>query len=72
MPQPSIAATNIERTSSQIGIDGLTGPPSEREHAVADERADHVDVAVREVQELQDPVDHRVAERDQRVDGCRA
>ena len=40
------------------------------EHAVADERADHVDLAVREVQQLQDPVDHRVAERDQGVDAA--
>ena len=38
------------------------------EHSVAGERAHHVDLAVREVEELQDPVDHRVAERDQSVD----
>jgi len=37
---------------------------------VADERADHEDVAVREVEELQDDVDERVAERDQRVDAA--
>ena len=36
----------------------------------ADVRADHVDVAVREVEELEDPVDHRVAERDQRVEAA--
>ena len=40
----------------------------ERQDAEADERADHVDVAVREVEQLEDPVDHRVAQRDQRVD----
>ena len=42
----------------------------ERQHAEADEGADHVDVAVGEVQELQDPVDHRVAQRDQRVEAA--
>ena len=31
---------------------------------------DHEDVAVREVEELQDAVDERVAERDQRVDAA--
>ena len=41
------------------------------DHEVADERPDHVDVAVGEVQQLQDPVDHRVAERDQRVEAAR-
>ena len=38
------------------------------EDAPADEGADHDDVAVREVQELQDPVDEREPERDERVD----
>ena len=37
------------------------------EHAEADERADHEDVAVGEVQELEDTVDEGVAKRDQRV-----
>ena len=32
----------------------------------ADEGAHHEDLAVREVDELQDPVDHRIAERDER------
>jgi hypothetical protein len=40
----------------------------ELERAEADERPDHEHVAVGEVEELQDPVDKRVAERDQRVD----
>src|SRR5439155_12320243 len=31
---------------------------------------DHKDVAVREVDEAQDPVDHRVTQRNQRVDGA--
>ena len=36
---------------------------------VPDEGAHHEDVRVREVDEAQDAVDHRVAERDQGVDG---
>jgi hypothetical protein len=35
---------------------------------IADERSDHEDVAVREVDQLQDAVHHRVAESDERVD----
>lgn len=34
---------------------------------VADEGADHEDVGVREIDEAQDAVDHRIAERDQGV-----
>ena len=37
---------------------------------VAGERAEHVDVAVREVDEAQHAVHHRVAERDEGVDGA--
>ena len=37
------------------------------QHEVADVRPDHEDLAVREVQELQDPVDHRVADGDEPV-----
>ena len=37
---------------------------------VPGERAEHVDVAVREVDEAQHAVHHRVPERDQRVDGA--
>ncbi len=40
------------------------------EDAEADVGADHVDVAVREVEQLQDPVDHRVAEGDEGVDAA--
>ena len=32
----------------------------------SDERAEHEDVAVREIDEPQNPVNHRVAERDER------
>jgi len=46
----------------------VRGASERDEHAVADERPDHVDVAVREVQELEDPVHHRVPESDERVD----
>jgi ankyrin repeat protein len=47
------------------------GRPSEgRQHEVPDVGADHVDVTVGEVQQLEDPVDHRVPERDQRVDAA--
>ena len=35
---------------------------------IAGEGAQHVDVAMREVDQAQDPVDHRVAERDEGVD----
>ena len=37
---------------------------------IGDHCADHVDVAVREVDEAQDAIDHRVAERDQRVEAA--
>src|SRR6185369_15563300 len=43
----------------------LTEPVSE---IVAHERADHVHIAVREVDQFQYPVNHRVTERNQRVD----
>jgi hypothetical protein len=40
------------------------------QHEPAEERADHVHVAVGEVQELEDPVHHRVAKRDERVEAA--
>src|SRR5258708_5691543 len=36
---------------------------------VADEGADHEDVGVREIDEAQHAIDHRVAKRDERIDG---
>ena len=54
----AIRGASVQRTAQQ------------REHAKADERPDHVHVAVREVQQLQDPVDHRVAQRDQGIDAA--
>ena len=62
-----MATENMQRTSSTTGIAGVERPAESGQDTEADERADHVDVAVREVQELQDSVDHRVAERDQRI-----
>ena len=47
---------------------GVGRAAEQLERAEADERAHHEDVAVGEVEELEDPVDERVAERDQRVD----
>ena len=44
--------------------------PQQLERAEADERADHEHIAVGEVEELQDPVDERVAERDQGIDAA--
>ena len=46
----------------------MPGRPSAR--VVAHERAEHEDVAVCEVDQLEDAVHHRVAERDERVDGA--
>ena len=43
---------------------------AERDGIESEVRADHVDVAVREVDELDDAVDHRIAERDERVDAA--
>ena len=56
-----------EREEGQV-VDrpALAHDPAEEDHG--HERADHEDVAMGEVDELDDPVDHRVAERDQRVD----
>ena len=48
--------------------DGHTVQPEAADGVVADERADHEDVAVGEVDQLDDAVDHRVAQGDQRVD----
>ena len=42
--------------------------PSQVRHRYGDERAEHEHVAVGEVDQLDDPVDERVAERDQRPD----
>src|SRR4029077_12975496 len=47
------------------------GRPSQpRQDAVAEKHTDHVHLALGEVQELEDPVDHRVAECDQRVEAA--
>ena len=41
-----------------------------RDGEEADVGAHHVDITVSEVDELDDAVDHRIAERDQRVDAA--
>ena len=70
IPTPTIgqtimAATTMSTSTSQIG-DARVGCSSEEvEDSQADERADHEDVTVREVEQLEDPVDHRVPEGDQ-------
>ena len=53
---------DVDRECGRAAEDG--------DQSEADERADHEDVAVREVQQLEDPVDHRVAEGDQGVDAA--
>ena len=62
------------RASSTAVAPAQRGPAAEQLRAVfgADiksrERAEHEDVAVREIDEAQDAIDHRVAQRDERVD----
>ena len=72
-PQASIARISVAKT---IGIVTMPWPwcrpkkcvpIGDREHA-----AEHEHVAVREVDQLEDAVDERVAERDQRVDASRS
>jgi hypothetical protein len=48
----------------------LTRYAQERQDREREERSKRVDVAVREVDEFDDPVDHRVAQRDERVDAA--
>ena len=47
---------------------GSLGAAEPAEDAPAEERADHHDVAVSEVEQLEDPVDQREAERDEGID----
>ena len=66
-PPPSIEQTSI-RAMQKGEVDGeRLRCPEDGHHPVADVGANHVDVAVGEVQELEDTVHHRVAERDQRI-----
>ena len=48
----------------------VSGAAEEMQHAEADVGADHEDVAVGEVEELEDPVHHRVPEGDQGIDAA--
>ena len=66
-PSPA-ASTNMITSSSGTGIVSADRPAEPLDHEVADVRPDHVQVAVREVEQLQHAVDHRVAQRDQRVE----
>src|SRR6476661_7125450 len=59
--QPTMPPSTISVSRSQTGTAGHL------EHAEPDEGPDHEDVAVGEVQELEDTVDEGVAKRDQRV-----
>ena len=68
MPEPEHAGQEHEQDEECDRDDGVLGAPEADQHEVPAEGADHEDLAVGEVQELEDPVDHRVAERDQRVD----
>ena len=66
-PGPDHRREEHERDHQPDREHRIRGAARDGEHAVADEGADHVDLAVGEVQELEDPVHHRVAKRDQRV-----
>ena len=66
--QPAMA-TRKTSTHAQPASRSASRPSSEG-RGVAHVDADHHHVAVGEVDELQHAVDHRVAERDQRVDGA--
>ncbi len=66
-PHPTIAPRIISRMSNQTATLGSCAPPEPGDDPPADERTHHEHVAVREVEQLQDPVDHREPERDERV-----
>ena len=68
--QPTMAAITMRTSTSQIEMLGSAGAAEEVKDAKADVRADHEDVAVGEIEELQDPVHHRVPEGDQGVDAA--
>jgi len=76
MSTPTTPITPIEKHECEYEdsdelqwvIDGPTEPEEVRQKPEAHERADHEHVAMGEIDELDDPVDHRVAEGDERVD----
>ena len=59
-----------EQAEDQAADAGCGGEPERAEEAGRHERADHEDLAVGEVDQLDDPVDERVAERHERPDGA--
>ena len=67
MPSTAQAIIEPSITSRAETSEGSAALQLPRE-VVADVGADHVDVAVREVDQAQDAVDHRVAQGDQGVD----
>ena len=63
-------ATSVPATTIASGGSPVCAPTSALITDSDGHRADHHHLAVREVDELDDPVDHRVAERDDRVDAA--
>ncbi len=58
----TIAATSATRRRVRVKVE------DREEHRRGEQPAEHEHVAVREVDQLEDPVDERVAERDERVE----
>ena len=58
------------RPKSSAEVARGDGQPDRADHRVRDEAADHEQVAVGEVDQLDDAVDERVADGDQRPDGA--
>src|SRR5256885_10372410 len=71
IPPPPITTPFPYPTPFRSQVRGPVGDQAqEREEEDADHPADREDVAVGEVDQLDDAVDHRVAERDERVQGA--
>ena len=67
--QTGIAASSPGEHDRRPAADRV-GADQRDDHRVGDHRADHHHFAVREVDELDDPVHHRVAQRDDGVDAA--
>ena len=67
-PAPNHRGGEHQRNHHRDRKAGIGRAAKCRESEVADVRADHEHLAMGEVQELQDPVHHRVADGDQSVD----
>jgi hypothetical protein len=70
--QETIATSRRHEDSDDGDPRRRMGTEMERrdDHRPGDEPTEHEDVAVREVDQLEDAVDERVAQRDERVDGA--